>query len=97
MTAVDHAELKRLAEGATTVRRDANGRLDGEDAIRLWVGFHDAMTPKVAIALLSEIEGWKEAYDRSTRLHSSTCRELIAAQSEIEGLKAERDARRDDA
>lgn len=51
----DHAELTRLAEAAKTVRRDANGRLDGDDAVRMWVAFHDAMSPGVCSALLSEI------------------------------------------
>lgn len=51
----DHDELKRLAEAAKTVRRDANGRLDGDDAVRMWVAFHDALSPATVLDLLSEI------------------------------------------
>jgi hypothetical protein len=44
--------------------------------------------------LRAVVEGWKECYDRATRLHSSTVRELSAAIARAEAAEAERDALR---
>ena len=37
-----------------------------------------AANPAVMVALLNEIDALQEAYDRATRLHAATCRELQA-------------------
>lgn len=59
-TMIDHAELARLAEAAKRVRRDAIGRLDGDDAHRIWFAFVDAVSnPATVLGLLSEIAALK--------------------------------------
>ncbi|WP_338575806.1 hypothetical protein V8J38_11420 [Brevundimonas olei] len=57
----DHAELARLAEAAKRVRRDAVGRLDGDDAHRIWFAFLDSAGPATVLALLAENAAQKYA------------------------------------
>lgn len=72
----DHAELARLAEAAKTVRRDANGRLDGDDAVRMWVAFHDALSPATVLALLSEIAALRGERERLRNVASKSNEEV---------------------
>lgn len=43
-------------------------------------------------AAVTEAAGWKEVYDRSTRLHAGACRDLIDALARAESAKADLDA-----
>ena len=60
MTAVDHAELKRLAEGAIS---SLNSGLTVKQIEAAAVAFDVAANPAAVLALLSEIEGLKAERD----------------------------------
>jgi len=63
----DHAELARLAEAAKRVRRDAVGRLDGDDAHRIWFAFLDSVSPATVLALLAENAALRAANTEAER------------------------------
>lgn len=97
-TSPDHAELVRLAEMSSAVVT-ARGDVPREECLPInpknWSGAaHAEILAAHRLILLSEIaalrgerDEWRVNYDRATRLHASTCRDLAQAERQRDELR----------
>ncbi len=62
---IDLDALEKLADGAATVRRDANGLLDGDDAYRIYHAYFEATPPATIKALIADLKEARALLERT--------------------------------